>query len=120
MAGSLRRTGAWHFGGLFCAVIYLISGFWDMLFCILLVGLGYGIGYNKDKKRALCCRGTGWSPGCPIGGRGRADSQAVKPSCPKRRLAPPSRFGIGRDGSSFFLNAISVGPKNKLSKREDS
>ncbi|MGG1313579.1 MULTISPECIES: DUF2273 domain-containing protein [Cohnella] len=37
--------------GLFCAFIYLISGFWDMLFCILLVGLGYGIGYNKDKKR---------------------------------------------------------------------
>lgn len=37
--------------GLLCGLIYLISGFWDMLFCALLVGIGYGIGKHKDEKR---------------------------------------------------------------------
>ncbi|MBB6675234.1 DUF2273 domain-containing protein [Cohnella nanjingensis] len=37
--------------GLLCGLIYLISGFWDMLFCALLVGIGFGIGKHKDEKR---------------------------------------------------------------------
>ena len=37
--------------GLLFGIIYLISGFWDMLFCALLVGIGYGIGKHRDFKR---------------------------------------------------------------------
>lgn len=44
-----RATGALAGGALF--VVYLISGFWDMLFCALLVGAGFWIGKMRDEKR---------------------------------------------------------------------
>ncbi|URN94256.1 MAG: DUF2273 domain-containing protein [Candidatus Pristimantibacillus lignocellulolyticus] len=34
--------------GLFFGIIYLIVGFWDMLFVALLVGVGYWIGKEKE------------------------------------------------------------------------
>jgi uncharacterized membrane protein len=37
--------------GFLLGIIYLISGFWDMLFFALLMGVGYAIGKNKDLKR---------------------------------------------------------------------
>lgn len=37
--------------GLFFGLIYLISGFWDMLFVALLVGVGFWAGKQKDDKR---------------------------------------------------------------------
>ncbi|MFB9277350.1 hypothetical protein B1A99_34140 [Cohnella sp. CIP 111063] len=37
--------------GLLFGIIYLISGFWDMLFCALLIGIGYWIGKQKDERR---------------------------------------------------------------------
>ncbi|MFC5467882.1 DUF2273 domain-containing protein [Cohnella suwonensis] len=37
--------------GFLFGIIYLISGFWDMLFVALLVGIGYGIGKQKDEGR---------------------------------------------------------------------
>jgi uncharacterized membrane protein len=37
--------------GLLFSIIYLISGFWDMLFCALLIGIGYWIGKLKDERR---------------------------------------------------------------------
>ncbi|TFE29897.1 DUF2273 domain-containing protein [Cohnella luojiensis] len=37
--------------GLLFGIIYLISGFWDMLFCALLIGIGYWIGKLKDERR---------------------------------------------------------------------
>jgi uncharacterized membrane protein len=36
--------------GLFFGFIYLIRGFWDMLFFALLVGVGYWAGKHKDEK----------------------------------------------------------------------
>jgi len=32
-------------------IVYKTSGFWDMLFCALLVGTGYWIGKMRDEKR---------------------------------------------------------------------
>ncbi|KIL34322.1 hypothetical protein SD71_19945 [Cohnella kolymensis] len=37
--------------GLFFFFIYVWIGFWDMLFCALLVGLAFWIGKQKDEKR---------------------------------------------------------------------
>ncbi|WEK55601.1 MAG: DUF2273 domain-containing protein [Candidatus Cohnella colombiensis] len=37
--------------GLFFGIIYLIVGFWDMLFCALLIGIGYWIGKQRDENR---------------------------------------------------------------------
>jgi uncharacterized membrane protein len=37
--------------GLLFGIVYLISGFWDMLFFALLVGVGYWIGKHKDESR---------------------------------------------------------------------
>jgi uncharacterized membrane protein len=37
--------------GLFFGLIYLISGFWDMLFIALLVGIGFWVGKHKDDNR---------------------------------------------------------------------
>jgi uncharacterized membrane protein len=37
--------------GLFFGLVYLIAGFWDMLFVALLMGTGYWIGKQKDEKR---------------------------------------------------------------------
>jgi uncharacterized membrane protein len=37
--------------GLLFGIIYLISGFWDMLFCALLIGIGYWFGKQKDDGR---------------------------------------------------------------------
>ncbi len=37
--------------GLFFGIVYLISGFWDMLFVALLVGIGFWIGKHKDENR---------------------------------------------------------------------
>ncbi|WP_373230480.1 DUF2273 domain-containing protein [Cohnella sp.] len=37
--------------GLLFGIIYLFSGFWDMLFCALLIGIGYWIGKHKDDRR---------------------------------------------------------------------
>lgn len=37
--------------GLFFGIVYLISGFWDMLFVALLIGIGYWIGKHKDEKK---------------------------------------------------------------------
>ncbi|MCR8659292.1 DUF2273 domain-containing protein [Paenibacillus endoradicis] len=34
--------------GLFFGIIYLIVGFWDMLFVALLVGVGYWFGKEKE------------------------------------------------------------------------
>ncbi|BFH13192.1 DUF2273 domain-containing protein [Paenibacillus melissococcoides] len=34
--------------GIFFGVIYLIAGFWDMLFFALLVFIGYNVGRQKD------------------------------------------------------------------------
>ncbi|TJY44446.1 DUF2273 domain-containing protein [Cohnella pontilimi] len=38
--------------GLLFGLIYLISGFWDMLFFALLVGVGFWIGKQKDQHQA--------------------------------------------------------------------
>ncbi|HAF97465.1 DUF2273 domain-containing protein [Paenibacillus lactis] len=35
-------------GGLVCGLIYLLSGFWDMLFFALVVFIGYTFGKRKD------------------------------------------------------------------------
>jgi len=43
-----RATGV--AAGLFFFFIYLLSGFWDMLFCALLVAVGYWIGKAKDDR----------------------------------------------------------------------
>lgn len=37
--------------GLLFGLIYLISGFWDMLFIALLTGVGFWIGKQKDEER---------------------------------------------------------------------
>ncbi|MBB6730521.1 DUF2273 domain-containing protein [Cohnella zeiphila] len=37
--------------GLFLFFIYVFVGFWDMLFCALLAGIGYGLGKRRDDKR---------------------------------------------------------------------
>ncbi len=37
--------------GLFFGIIYLISGFWDMLFVALLVGIGFWFGKARDEQR---------------------------------------------------------------------
>lgn len=39
--------------GLFFGFIYLIAGFWKMLFFALLVGIGFAIGYQFDRKENL-------------------------------------------------------------------
>ncbi|WP_027093764.1 DUF2273 domain-containing protein [Cohnella thermotolerans] len=44
-----RTTGV--AAGLFFFLIYSLCGFWDMLFCALLAGIGYWIGKNRDDKR---------------------------------------------------------------------
>lgn len=44
-----RLIGALAGGALF--IVYEISGFWDMLFCALLVGTGFWIGKWWDEKR---------------------------------------------------------------------
>lgn len=44
-----RLSGALAGGALF--IVYKTSGFWDMLFCALLVGTGYWIGKMRDEKR---------------------------------------------------------------------
>ena len=36
-------------GGIFLGIIYLISGFWDMLFFLLLILIGYYIGRKIDR-----------------------------------------------------------------------
>jgi len=36
--------------GVFFGIIYLIAGFWDMLFFALLVWIGYYIGRMKDER----------------------------------------------------------------------
>lgn len=37
--------------GLFFGIVYLISGFWDMLFVALLVGIGFWFGKARDERR---------------------------------------------------------------------
>lgn len=37
--------------GLLLIVVYLISGFWDMLFCALIVGVCFWFGKLKDERR---------------------------------------------------------------------
>ncbi|BBI33080.1 DUF2273 domain-containing protein [Cohnella abietis] len=37
--------------GLLFGIIYLISGFWDMLFCAMLIGIGYWVGKYKDERK---------------------------------------------------------------------
>jgi len=37
--------------GMLCGLIYLIVGFWDMLFCALLVGIGFAVGKHRDERR---------------------------------------------------------------------
>lgn len=37
--------------GLFFGLIYLIVGFWDMLFIALLIGIGFWIGKQRDDNR---------------------------------------------------------------------
>ncbi|WP_276351937.1 DUF2273 domain-containing protein [Cohnella caldifontis] len=37
--------------GLFFGLVYLLCGFWDMLFVALLVGIGFWAGKHKDEKR---------------------------------------------------------------------
>jgi uncharacterized membrane protein len=36
-------------GGIFLGIVYLFSGFWDMLFFLLLVLVGYYIGNKADR-----------------------------------------------------------------------
>lgn len=36
--------------GLLCGVLYLVVGFWDMLFFALLVFIGYSVGKHKDMR----------------------------------------------------------------------
>ncbi|MRN53553.1 DUF2273 domain-containing protein [Paenibacillus monticola] len=38
--------------GIVLGLIYLISGFWDMLFFALVVFIGYTLGNRKDKAQA--------------------------------------------------------------------
>ena len=38
--------------GLFFGIIYLICGFWDMLFVLLLVTIGYFIGKTKEDNQS--------------------------------------------------------------------
>jgi len=38
--------------GIFLGLIYLISGFWDMLFFALVVFIGYTLGKRKDLAEA--------------------------------------------------------------------
>jgi uncharacterized membrane protein len=38
--------------GIFLGLIYLISGFWDMLFFALVVFIGYTLGNRKDNAQA--------------------------------------------------------------------
>jgi uncharacterized membrane protein len=40
-------------GGLFLAIVYLISGFWDMLIVAFIVYIGYSIGKKIDQHEAL-------------------------------------------------------------------
>ncbi|MFC4302643.1 DUF2273 domain-containing protein [Cohnella boryungensis] len=37
--------------GFLFGIVYLIFGFWDMLFFALLIGIGYWIGKHKDERR---------------------------------------------------------------------
>ncbi|MCM3784109.1 DUF2273 domain-containing protein [Neobacillus mesonae] len=37
-------------GGIFFGIIYLIVGFWDMLFFALVVFIGYTLGRRSDEK----------------------------------------------------------------------
>ncbi|KGE17965.1 DUF2273 domain-containing protein [Paenibacillus wynnii] len=38
--------------GIFLGLIYLLSGFWDMLFFALVVFIGYTLGKRKDHAQA--------------------------------------------------------------------
>lgn len=40
-------------GGIFLGVIYLISGFWDMLMFLLLIMIGYYFGGRADGGRPM-------------------------------------------------------------------
>ena len=49
--------------GIFFGFIYLIAGFWDMLFFALLVWIGYYVGRMKDERNGPVIpweRLTGW------------------------------------------------------------
>ncbi|MFD1138583.1 DUF2273 domain-containing protein [Paenibacillus urinalis] len=37
-------------GGIFLGIIYLLVGFWDMLFFALVVFIGYTLGRRSDQK----------------------------------------------------------------------
>ncbi|WP_027085056.1 DUF2273 domain-containing protein [Cohnella panacarvi] len=37
--------------GLLFGIIYLFAGFWDMLFCALIVGIGFWAGKQKDEGK---------------------------------------------------------------------
>jgi uncharacterized membrane protein len=40
-------------GGILLGIVYLISGFWDMLFFLLLVLIGYYIGSKADRGEIM-------------------------------------------------------------------
>lgn len=40
-------------GGLFLAIVYLFSGFWDMLIVAFIIGIGYLIGEKIDRREPI-------------------------------------------------------------------
>ncbi|OAB32729.1 hypothetical protein PMSD_17315 [Paenibacillus macquariensis subsp. defensor] len=51
MWGSHRGRIVGIMGGILFGIIYLISGFWDMLFFALVVFIGYTFGKRKDLQQ---------------------------------------------------------------------
>lgn len=47
-------------GGIFFGIIYLIFGFWDMLFFALVVFIGYTLGRRSDQKLQFVVPWRNW------------------------------------------------------------
>ncbi|GIP41763.1 hypothetical protein J45TS6_02220 [Paenibacillus sp. J45TS6] len=47
-------------GGLFFGIVYLMFGFWDMLFFALVVFIGYTLGRRRDEKLPLVLPWRNW------------------------------------------------------------
>ncbi|WP_160033441.1 DUF2273 domain-containing protein [Paenibacillus sp. An7] len=47
-------------GGLFFGIVYLMFGFWDMLFFALVVFIGYTLGRRRDESLPLVVPWRNW------------------------------------------------------------
>ncbi|MBD7967945.1 DUF2273 domain-containing protein [Paenibacillus gallinarum] len=47
-------------GGLFFGIVYLMFGFWDMLFFALVVFIGYTLGRRSDERLPLVFPWRNW------------------------------------------------------------